>query len=228
MHVRSGIAPSSELWAMYGINQDGLSGMPPSSAVVICKFVAATPGAATRAFTLEPFALRRSASSDVNTQLASFVCPYLVQRAPVYHLSPPSSPPFFCRYSGKRRSVDFRARLEWETTRASPRSSAARSSRTKSSLVRRKWLRWLVCICTSYPSTVAISFSAITPALSASTSIPSLHVLCISVHARLTEAKSARSQSIACTLPSLPSLDVASAARCDGLLSVMTRAPRDA
>jgi len=32
-------------------------------------------------------------------------------------------------------------------------------------LVRRKCDRWLVCICTSYPSTVAASFSAITQGL---------------------------------------------------------------
>ena len=45
-----------------------------------------------------------------------------------------------------------RAHEEWLTMRASPRRLAAVSSAGMHSWVRRKWERWLVCICTSQPA----------------------------------------------------------------------------
>ena len=51
--------------------------MPPSAAVVTCKFVFARPGVAQRAMTLEPFAVNFWCNACVKTALASFVWEYL-------------------------------------------------------------------------------------------------------------------------------------------------------
>mmetsp|Transcript_10044 Transcript_10044/g.36697 ORF Transcript_10044/g.36697 Transcript_10044/m.36697 type:complete len:208 (+) Transcript_10044:806-1429(+) len=120
--------------------------------------------------------------------------------------------------------------LLWLTMRASPLAAAAFEMSGNSSLVSRKCDRWLTCICTSYPSAVATSFIAITPALLHSTSmLPSLPSMLFTwLAASRTDWKLCRSQSTPSTVASGKAARQSSrnlVARSDLRLRQITRAP---
>mmetsp|Transcript_25939 Transcript_25939/g.80787 ORF Transcript_25939/g.80787 Transcript_25939/m.80787 type:complete len:363 (-) Transcript_25939:504-1592(-) len=138
--------------------------------------------------------------------------------------SPPRAPPFLPAYRAAAAASigtagDLRDMDEWLTTRASPRFAAAAASAAKSSFVKRKCERWFVCICTSYPSLVALSSSAMTPALLHSTSSSPVAARTAAAAAR-TLPKSIRSQSTCVTtVPAAAAAEIsarAASARADG------------